>query len=86
MGEVNKTEEQHHTWTDEQIHILLSTVADLHQRVASLETGSKHSVSNVSHFMFSRVVENTPINKWGSGLHTEYLFNKLSYIKNIVVM
>ncbi|XP_072219412.1 EF-hand calcium-binding domain-containing protein 14 isoform X2 [Leuresthes tenuis] len=43
MGEVNKTEEQHHTWTDEQIHILLSTVADLHQRVASLENGSKHS-------------------------------------------
>ncbi|XP_028283081.1 EF-hand calcium-binding domain-containing protein 14 isoform X2 [Parambassis ranga] len=41
MSEVNKTEEQHHTWTDEQIHILLSTVADLHQRVASLENGSK---------------------------------------------
>ncbi|KAM9718540.1 EF-hand calcium-binding domain-containing protein 14 isoform 1-T1 [Menidia menidia] len=46
MGEVNKTEEQHHTWTDEQIHILLSTVADLHQRVASLENGSKHSLQN----------------------------------------
>uniref|UniRef100_A0A3B3U335 EF-hand calcium binding domain 14 n=1 Tax=Poecilia latipinna TaxID=48699 RepID=A0A3B3U335_9TELE len=46
MGEVNKTEEQHHMWTDEQIHILLSTVADLHQRVASLENGSKHSVSH----------------------------------------
>uniref|UniRef100_A0A3B3XYX4 EF-hand calcium binding domain 14 n=1 Tax=Poecilia mexicana TaxID=48701 RepID=A0A3B3XYX4_9TELE len=45
MGEVNKTEEQHHMWTDEQIHILLSTVADLHQRVASLENGSKHSVN-----------------------------------------
>ncbi|XP_015238654.1 PREDICTED: EF-hand calcium-binding domain-containing protein 14 [Cyprinodon variegatus] len=43
MSEVNKTEEQHHMWTDEQIHILLSTVADLHQRVASLENGSKHS-------------------------------------------
>ncbi|XP_061588427.1 EF-hand calcium-binding domain-containing protein 14 [Cololabis saira] len=43
MGDVNKTEEQHHTWTDEQIHILLSTVADLHQRVASLENGSKHT-------------------------------------------
>lgn len=47
MSDVNKTEEQHHTWTDEQIHILLSTVADLHQRVASLENGSKQSVSNV---------------------------------------
>ncbi|XP_041847887.1 EF-hand calcium-binding domain-containing protein 14 isoform X2 [Melanotaenia boesemani] len=46
MGEVNKTEEQHHTWTDYQIHILLSTVADLHQRVASLENGSKHSLQN----------------------------------------
>ncbi|XP_054888881.1 EF-hand calcium-binding domain-containing protein 14 [Poeciliopsis prolifica] len=44
MGEVNKTEEQHHMWTDEQIHILLSTVADLHQRVASLENGSKPSL------------------------------------------
>ncbi|KAM6919053.1 EF-hand calcium-binding domain-containing protein 14 [Xenentodon cancila] len=43
MGEVNKTEETHHTWTDEQIHILLSTVADLHQRVASLENGSKYT-------------------------------------------
>uniref|UniRef100_A0A8C6VX24 EF-hand calcium binding domain 14 n=1 Tax=Nothobranchius furzeri TaxID=105023 RepID=A0A8C6VX24_NOTFU len=48
MSEVNETEEQHHVWTDEQIHILLSTVADLHQRVASLENGSKHSVSNRS--------------------------------------
>ncbi|KAM4557082.1 EF-hand calcium-binding domain-containing protein 14 [Fundulus diaphanus] len=46
MGEVNKTEEQHHMWTDEQIHILLSTVADLHQRMASLENGSKHSYND----------------------------------------
>ncbi|XP_017281571.1 EF-hand calcium-binding domain-containing protein 14 [Kryptolebias marmoratus] len=46
MGEVNKTEEQHHMWTDEQIHALLSTVADLHQRVASLENGSKHSLQS----------------------------------------
>lgn len=46
MSEVNKTEEQHHTWTDEQIHILLSTVADLHQRVASLENRSKQSPNN----------------------------------------
>uniref|UniRef100_A0AAQ5ZGW2 EF-hand domain-containing protein n=1 Tax=Amphiprion ocellaris TaxID=80972 RepID=A0AAQ5ZGW2_AMPOC len=56
MGEVNKTEEQHHTWTDEQIHILLSTVADLHQRVASLENRSKQSVSKTRlhtlHFEF----------------------------------
>ncbi|XP_047444642.1 EF-hand calcium-binding domain-containing protein 14 [Mugil cephalus] len=43
MTEANKTEEQHHTWTDEQIHILLSTVADLHQRVATLENGSKQN-------------------------------------------
>ncbi|RVE61752.1 hypothetical protein OJAV_G00175780 [Oryzias javanicus] len=46
MTEVNKTEEKHHTWTDEQIHILLSTVAELHQRVAFLENGSKHGVQN----------------------------------------
>lgn len=46
MSEVNKTEEHHHTWTDEQIHILLSTVADLHQRVASLESTSKQSLNN----------------------------------------
>ncbi|XP_008289350.1 EF-hand calcium-binding domain-containing protein 14 [Stegastes partitus] len=46
MSDVNKTEEQHHTWTDEQIHILLSTVADLHQRVASLENSSKQNVNS----------------------------------------
>ncbi|XP_026170068.1 EF-hand calcium-binding domain-containing protein 14 [Mastacembelus armatus] len=43
MSEANKTEKQHYTWTDEQIHKLLSTVADLHQRVVSLENGSKQS-------------------------------------------
>ncbi|XP_053185874.1 EF-hand calcium-binding domain-containing protein 14 [Scomber japonicus] len=43
VSEANKTEEQHHTWTDEQIHILLSTVADLHVRVSALENGSKQS-------------------------------------------
>lgn len=41
LSDANRTEEQHHNWTDEQIHILLSTVADLHHRVASLENGSK---------------------------------------------
>lgn len=50
MSEANKTEEQHHTWTDEQIHILLSTVADLHVRVSALENGSKQSVSIVTFF------------------------------------
>ncbi|CAK6957653.1 EF-hand calcium-binding domain-containing protein 14 [Scomber scombrus] len=43
VSEANKTEEQHHTWTDEQIHILLSTVADLHVRVLAIENGSKQS-------------------------------------------
>nr|XP_020451615.1 EF-hand calcium-binding domain-containing protein 14 isoform X1 [Monopterus albus] len=43
VSEANKTEEQHHLWTDEQINILLSTVADLRQRMASLEKVSKHS-------------------------------------------
>lgn len=37
VSEANKTEELHHTWTDEQIHIILSTVANLSQRVSSLE-------------------------------------------------
>lgn len=59
MSEANKTEEQHHTWTDEQIHILLSTVADLHARVSALENGSKQSVSILSFlltFPFLKVV------------------------------
>uniref|UniRef100_UPI0037E90107 EF-hand calcium-binding domain-containing protein 14 n=1 Tax=Semicossyphus pulcher TaxID=241346 RepID=UPI0037E90107 len=43
VSEANKTEEQHRTQTNEQIHILLSTVADLRQRVSSLENGSKQS-------------------------------------------
>ncbi|XP_070701351.1 EF-hand calcium-binding domain-containing protein 14 [Pempheris klunzingeri] len=43
-SEANKTEELYHTRTDEQIHILLSTVAELHQRVSSLENGSKQSL------------------------------------------
>lgn len=47
MSEANKTEELHHTQADKQIHILLSTVADLHQRVMLLENGSKQSVSNM---------------------------------------
>ena len=46
MGETNKSEEEHHVWTAEQIHVLLSTVADLRQRVVSLENGSKQSVSH----------------------------------------
>ncbi|KAM7379427.1 hypothetical protein PAMP_004976 [Pampus punctatissimus] len=46
VSEANKTEEQHYTWTDEQIHILISTVADLHARVALLENGSKQSLKD----------------------------------------
>lgn len=46
VSEANKTEELHHTQTDEQIHILLSTVADLQQRMLSLENGSKQSAKN----------------------------------------
>lgn len=41
VSAANQTEEMHHTWTDEQIHLLLSTVADLQHRVSSLENGSK---------------------------------------------
>ncbi|KAM8727682.1 EF-hand calcium-binding domain-containing protein 14 [Acanthopagrus schlegelii] len=43
VSEANKTEELHERQADEQIHILLSTVADLQQRVLSLENGSKQS-------------------------------------------
>ncbi|CAL1579522.1 unnamed protein product [Knipowitschia caucasica] len=40
LSGVNKTEELHHTWTDEQIHLLLSTVADLSHRLSSVENRS----------------------------------------------
>nr|XP_046263389.1 EF-hand calcium-binding domain-containing protein 14 [Scatophagus argus] len=40
VSEANKTEELHHTQAEEQIHNLLSMVADLHQRVLSLEKGA----------------------------------------------
>lgn len=37
VNEANKTQELHHSWTDEQIHILLSTVSNLSERMSSLE-------------------------------------------------
>ncbi|XP_070830607.1 EF-hand calcium-binding domain-containing protein 14 [Chaetodon trifascialis] len=43
VSEANQTEGLHHTQADKQIHILLSTVADLHQRVLLLENGSKQN-------------------------------------------
>lgn len=43
VSEANKTEELHHTWTDEQIHLLLSTVADLSHRLASVENRSSQA-------------------------------------------
>lgn len=46
MSEANKTEELHHTQAAEQIHNLFSIVADLQQKVLSLENGSKQSVSD----------------------------------------
>lgn len=45
MSEANKTEALHHIQAAEQIHTLFSVVADLQQRVLSLENGSKQSVS-----------------------------------------
>lgn len=45
MSETNQTEELHHAQTAEQIHNLFSTVADLQQKVLSLENGSKQNVS-----------------------------------------
>lgn len=56
VSQANKTEEQHHTWTDEQIHLLLSTVADLHHRVSSLENGSKQNVSRAKESFKSRAL------------------------------
>nr|XP_057922470.1 EF-hand calcium-binding domain-containing protein 14 [Doryrhamphus excisus] len=46
MTEANQSEVQHHTWTNEQIHILLSTVAELQQRLASLENSSKQTLKD----------------------------------------
>ncbi|XP_068593605.1 EF-hand calcium-binding domain-containing protein 14 [Cebidichthys violaceus] len=46
VSEANRTEELRHTQTEERVHVLLSTVADLQQRVASLENGSKRSSKN----------------------------------------
>lgn len=43
VSDANKTEEQHHTWTDEQIHLLLSTVADLSHRLSSVENRSSQT-------------------------------------------
>lgn len=43
VNEANKTEELHHTWTDEQIHLLLSTVADLSHRLSSMENRSSQT-------------------------------------------
>ncbi|XP_039999224.1 EF-hand calcium-binding domain-containing protein 14 isoform X2 [Xiphias gladius] len=48
VGEANKTEALHHTWTAEQIHVLLSTVADLRERVVSLEDRSKQNNNDVA--------------------------------------
>lgn len=48
VSEANQTEELRHAWTDERVHGLLSAVADLQQRVSSLENGSQHSVSSVT--------------------------------------
>ncbi|XP_031721075.1 EF-hand calcium-binding domain-containing protein 14 [Anarrhichthys ocellatus] len=45
-SEANKTEELRHTQTDEHVHVLLSTVAELQQRVSSLENDSKRSSKN----------------------------------------
>lgn len=60
VSEANKTEEQHHTWTAEQIHILLSTVADLRQRVVSLEDRSKQSIIDKDAAAQPAVTSETP--------------------------
>ncbi|XP_041660083.1 EF-hand calcium-binding domain-containing protein 14 [Cheilinus undulatus] len=60
LSETNKTEELHHTQTNEQIQILLTTVAELHQRVSSLENGSKQSVQYHEEAAKSAVSTETP--------------------------
>ncbi|XP_061653097.1 EF-hand calcium-binding domain-containing protein 14 isoform X2 [Phyllopteryx taeniolatus] len=46
VSEANQTEAKHHTWSDEQIHTLLSTVAELQHRVSSLESGSQQNLKD----------------------------------------
>ncbi|XP_037313420.2 EF-hand calcium-binding domain-containing protein 14 [Pungitius pungitius] len=48
VSEANQTEELRHARTDEHVHGLLSAVADLQQRVSSLENGSQPSTKNPS--------------------------------------
>ncbi|XP_040027379.2 EF-hand calcium-binding domain-containing protein 14 [Gasterosteus aculeatus] len=48
VSEANQTEELRHARTDERVHGLLSAVADLQQRVSSLENGSQHSSKSPS--------------------------------------
>ncbi|XP_077375169.1 EF-hand calcium-binding domain-containing protein 14 [Festucalex cinctus] len=46
VSEANQTEAKHHTWSDEQIHMLLSSVVELQHRVSSLENGSKQNLQD----------------------------------------
>ncbi|XP_061549834.1 EF-hand calcium-binding domain-containing protein 14 isoform X2 [Phycodurus eques] len=46
VSEANQAEAKHHTWSDEQIHTLLSTVAELQHRVSSLESGSQQNLKD----------------------------------------
>ncbi|KAK7945533.1 hypothetical protein WMY93_001261 [Mugilogobius chulae] len=67
VSEVNKTEEVHHTWTDEQIHLLLSTVADLSHRLSSVETG-----------LTKRQSQRCPITRYKSHPYTAFVLFLLS--------
>ncbi|XP_057713636.1 EF-hand calcium-binding domain-containing protein 14 [Corythoichthys intestinalis] len=46
VSEANQTGAQHHKWSNEQIHMLLSNVAELQSRMSSLESGSKQNLKN----------------------------------------
>ncbi|KAM8849223.1 EF-hand calcium-binding domain-containing protein 14 [Spinachia spinachia] len=48
VSEANQTEELRHARSDERVHSLLSALADLQQRVSSLENGSQQSSKNAS--------------------------------------
>ncbi|XP_077412734.1 EF-hand calcium-binding domain-containing protein 14 [Vanacampus margaritifer] len=54
VSEANQTEAKHHTLSDEQIHTLLSSVAELQHRVSSLENGSKQNLKDAEFQPFNR--------------------------------
>lgn len=63
VSEANKTQELQHSWTEEQIHTLLSTVSNISKRVSSLEHSSDQttpqSVSNMTHYIQFHIIKSS---------------------------